>query len=151
MPGTITLDEVKARAQRGATFELLAHTYFPEQAGELRKVIAVHPDRVIVERSGGGKATWSWPDGPQFRGGDAEIFEYDFTDPNGATGTSRIRILPGLTCIDPGCWLAAAEEASGCPFCPGHAAEFRRTGLGARTGPARAIDRSNTDGETGCG
>ena len=44
MPDAITLDEVKARAQVGATFEVLAHTYFPERAGERRKVIAVGPE-----------------------------------------------------------------------------------------------------------
>ncbi len=139
MPDAITLDEVKARAQVGATFEVLAHTYFPEHAGERRKVIAVRPDRVIVERSGDGEGTWSWPDGPQFRGIGAETFEYDFTDPEGATGTSRMRILPGRTCIEPRCWHAASEEANGRLHCPGHAAEFRRrTGIAARTRSASA-------------
>ncbi len=139
MPDAITLDEVKARAQVGATFEVLAHTYFPERAGERRKVIAVGPDHVIVERSVGGEGTWSWPDGPQFRGIGAETFEYDFTDPEGVTGTSRMRILPGRTCIEPRCWHAVTEEANGRLYCPGHAAEVRRrTGIAARTRSASA-------------
>lgn len=133
---TITLDQVKAHTQLGATFEVLALTTFPEQAGSRRKVIAVLPDRYTAERSDNGRlGQQSWPAGTRFRGIDTATFEYDIlADPasNTIIGTCRLRILPNLTCTEQSCWQTATEEENGRPCCPAHAAEFRHATSGQK-------------------